>query len=309
MARIRAVKPEFWADEGLAEQASRDARLLYIGLWNLADEHGRLRGDPRYIKGQVFPYDDDLSAADVEVLLKSLAAAKKVVRYTRDGGRYVFLPNLAKHQRLESEKVPSKLPAPPPDGADESAHDESAGPDESERGPGKSARGADDSEPNRTQDRAQPSDQDKHAAQIGADLSAPGAEKKLLSHGTWNIEHGTESMGQGGASAPRADKPRTTRGERLPDNFVITPEMRTWAREKVPTVNIDSETERFSDYWRGVPGAKGVKSDWPGTWRNWMRRTQDDHSGRGPRASPGSNGHQSYPGRTDPAIYHEDPLT
>jgi hypothetical protein len=50
VARIRSIKPEYWADQDLAEQVSRDARLLYIGLWNLADEHGRLRGDPRYIK-------------------------------------------------------------------------------------------------------------------------------------------------------------------------------------------------------------------------------------------------------------------
>ena len=38
MARIRSIKPEFWDDRKLAKRASRDARLLYIALWNLADE-------------------------------------------------------------------------------------------------------------------------------------------------------------------------------------------------------------------------------------------------------------------------------
>lgn len=32
------------------------------------------------------------------------------------------------------------------------------------------------------------------------------------------------------------------------------------------------EAEKFADYWHGIAGAKGRKSDWPGTWRNWIRR-------------------------------------
>ena len=28
----------------------------------------------------------------------------------------------------------------------------------------------------------------------------------------------------------------------------------------------------FRDYWNAVPGAKGVKLDWEGTYRNWCRR-------------------------------------
>lgn len=112
MARIRSVKPEYWADQDLAEQVSRDARLLYVGLWNLADEHSRLRGDPRYIKGQLFPYDDDLGSEEIAALLDALALAGKVVQYRTGSGTFMFLPTLASHQRLEPEKVPSKLPGP-----------------------------------------------------------------------------------------------------------------------------------------------------------------------------------------------------
>lgn len=112
MARIRSVKPEFWDDQELAERVSRDARLLYIGLWNLADEHGRLRGDVRFIRGRVFPYDDDLSIADVGELLNELAVVGKLVQYRTATGTYIYLPNLGKHQRLEPEKVASKLPHP-----------------------------------------------------------------------------------------------------------------------------------------------------------------------------------------------------
>jgi hypothetical protein len=114
MARIRSVKPEFWADEKLAAAVTLEGRLLYIGLWNLADEHARLRGSARYIKGQLFPYDDAVTVSAVDALLDQLCAARKVMRYVcPEGDTYLFLPNLAKHQRLEASKVASRLPSPP----------------------------------------------------------------------------------------------------------------------------------------------------------------------------------------------------
>jgi hypothetical protein len=116
VARIRSVKPEYWDDQELAEQVSRDARLLYIGLWNLADEHGRLRGDARLIKGRIFPYDDDVTIEAVAVMTAELALAGKVLPYQVDGVIYLYLPNLGRHQRLEADKVASKLP-------DQTGHD------------------------------------------------------------------------------------------------------------------------------------------------------------------------------------------
>lgn len=115
MARMRSLKPEYYADEELATKTDRNTRLLYPGLWGLADEHGRLRGNPAWIKGQIFPYDDDLTPADVDGMIGQLEAIKNVVRYEADGAKYLYLPNLAKHQRLDTDKVPSKLPVPPVD--------------------------------------------------------------------------------------------------------------------------------------------------------------------------------------------------
>lgn len=136
MARIRSIKPEFWTDRKLAT-ISRDARLLYIAMWNLADEWGRLQGDRRYIKGHCFPYDDDLTLDAVGRLLDELERAGRVHRYDNEGDPYLHLPKLAAHQRLEPGKSASRLPNPPdftlnPDSAqifsDESARisDESA---------------------------------------------------------------------------------------------------------------------------------------------------------------------------------------
>jgi hypothetical protein len=112
VARIRSIKPEFWDDRRLAKKTSRDARLLYIALWNLADEHSRLNGDPQWLKGQAFSFDDDIDAGSVGGLLDELDAAGRIVRYEHDDDPYIFLPFLARHQRLEP-KVKSRLPPPP----------------------------------------------------------------------------------------------------------------------------------------------------------------------------------------------------
>lgn len=65
------------------------------------------------------------------------------------------------------------------------------------------------------------------------------------------------------------------RGTRIPEDFNITPEMQKWADENAPLVDLQKRLEEFKDYWRGIPGQKGVKIDWVGTWRNDMRRKQE----------------------------------
>jgi hypothetical protein len=116
MARIRSLKPEFWDDRKLARSTSRDARMLYMGLWNQADEHSRLNGDLVWIKGRVFPYDDDITVERLKELLDELDCAGRVQRYEVEGDPYLFIPKLAQHQRLEP-KVESRIPSPPSLGA------------------------------------------------------------------------------------------------------------------------------------------------------------------------------------------------
>jgi len=150
VARIRSIKPEFWDDRKLAKRTSRDARLLYIALWNLADEWGRVNGDPQWIKGQVFSYDDDLTADSIAKMLEELEnpALGAVVAYEADGDPYLFLPKLGKHQRLEPEKVKSRLPEPPdPDDSGSNPPPSEPRADSSERDADQSARGSDKSEP------------------------------------------------------------------------------------------------------------------------------------------------------------------
>jgi hypothetical protein len=228
VARIRSVKPEYWTDQDLAEQVSRDARLLYIGLWNLADEHSRLRGDPRYIKGQVFPYDDDLTPDEIQELLDTLALAGKVVRFRTASGTYLYLPKLAKNQRLEPEKVPTKLPHPDDPGAVVLTPKAAVFPEESAPNLNGSASRADEY--------AQDSDE-----------SASGEEDHALLYGTGSMEH---------VSPPSADE-QPTDSDGLFDaeavaGKILPPTPSSAPQKKWEAVDIDSDPN-FVAFWEAYP--------------------------------------------------------
>lgn len=113
MPRIRSVKPEFWEDEDLAE-VSRDARLLFIGIWNFVDDEGRMKYSDKHMKAKIFPYDQDVSATRVASLVRELANHSKgfVQLYSIDGISYLQVRNFTRHQRIDKPQM-SVLPPPP----------------------------------------------------------------------------------------------------------------------------------------------------------------------------------------------------
>lgn len=70
-------------------------------------------------------------------------------------------------------------------------------------------------------------------------------------------------------------KETKSRGSRAPDSFEVTQEMREWAKAETPLVDVDKKLAEWLDYWRSVPGQRGVKLDWVGVWRNGMRKQQE----------------------------------
>ena len=116
MPRIRTVKPEFWEDELLGVMP-RDARLLFIATFNMADDEGILRWTPAYIKAQAFMYDDDLTIGDVGKLMQCLTDAGLVFPYIGGAARQqmAVVVNFRKHQRINRPQR-SKL-VPPSTGA------------------------------------------------------------------------------------------------------------------------------------------------------------------------------------------------
>ncbi|GMV19066.1 MAG: hypothetical protein AMXMBFR56_72900 [Polyangiaceae bacterium] len=106
--RRREISPEFWTDEKVVG-ISDGAKLLFIGLWNLADREGRLEDRPLTIGLKVRPWDAQSAAG----LLNEIAEAGLVVRYSAAGGRALMcIPQFKRHQHPHPREVQSGLPGP-----------------------------------------------------------------------------------------------------------------------------------------------------------------------------------------------------
>ena len=57
MARKRMIDPGYWSDDKTIE-LSFSQRLLFIGMWNFADDSGVIKNSPKQIKAQIFPADN-----------------------------------------------------------------------------------------------------------------------------------------------------------------------------------------------------------------------------------------------------------
>lgn len=110
MARIRTIKPEFPQSESMG-RVSRDARLLFIMLWTLVDDHGRFRAAPLLLANLLFPYD--LDAKDrIPEWLGELEREKCIRLYEVDGNAYLQIEKWAEHQKIDHPSKP-RFPNPP----------------------------------------------------------------------------------------------------------------------------------------------------------------------------------------------------
>jgi hypothetical protein len=105
MARARNIKPSFFKNELLAEMDAFD-RLLFVGLWCLADREGRIEDRPKRIKMELFPCD----GYDVDAGLANLEKHGFVTRYQAGEVAVVAVVNFHKHQTPHGTEKDSELP-------------------------------------------------------------------------------------------------------------------------------------------------------------------------------------------------------
>ncbi len=107
MARTRYIKPGFFQHEKLGSLPAH-CRLLFIGLWTIADREGRLLYRPKQIKAAVLPYD----RVNVSQLLDRLQSEGFLRIYEAGDCKYIEIVNWDKHQKPHIKEAASTYPAP-----------------------------------------------------------------------------------------------------------------------------------------------------------------------------------------------------
>jgi hypothetical protein len=92
-------------------------------------------------------------------------------------------------------------------------------------------------------------------------------------------------------------KPRATR--KCPESFAVTDDLKTWADEHCPNVDLLRETAKFRDHTFKVS-----HTDWVGAWRNWMRKASE--YAQPPRGSPRPSRHAGFDSKDYTAGVNED---
>jgi hypothetical protein len=123
--------------------------------------------------------------------------------------------------------------------------------------------------------------------------AAESRRKSRVSHAVTDDEYQASSRSPQpnpteGSKEPSKSRKRATPP---PDIYPINDEMRTWAEEHTPSVMLVVETAKMLDWARGK-GEK--KADWLATWRNWMRRRQDEITAQSARSSSRFDSNGTY---------------
>ena len=105
LARARNIKPGFFLNDKLAE-IDPLGRILFAGLWTIADREGRLEDRPKKIKAEILPYDD----CSIDGLLSELAKHGFILRYEIAGEKFIQILTFLKHQNPHKNEKPSEIP-------------------------------------------------------------------------------------------------------------------------------------------------------------------------------------------------------
>jgi hypothetical protein len=255
MGRIRTIKPEFPQSETVGV-LSREARLLFIQLWTVADDEGRSRAAPRMLASILYPYDDDASNL-IEDWLKELECNNAITRYEVNGSTYLHITNWLKHQRID-RPTPSKLPEPVTSSRSQASSREGSRVFDEVISP--------------------ENEQVWHDSLQVTDSIEFDDGSRAFDEGSTADRKGTDSNGQDQLTSLRSDvapsgAPRATRGSRLPRDWKPSSDDQRYASDR--GVNHDRIAEDFRGYWCAKAGKDAVKTDWSLTWQNWVRREAD----------------------------------
>ena len=107
----RMIHPDLWADEEVG-RLCRDARLLWIAMFSLADDEGRGSASIPYLRRAVFGFDDDVTQEMVARWCGEIASIMRSIQFYQVDGRELYaLLNWDRFQRVD-HPIPSVIPSP-----------------------------------------------------------------------------------------------------------------------------------------------------------------------------------------------------
>ena len=110
MPRQRFIWPTLWEDPAIG-RLSDTHRVLYIGCFSLADDEGRIIGEPAFLRSHIFPYHKISDARVKQVRDEVDRACPSFCVYVIADVSYIAFLNWSEFQRPKYPK-PSKLPEP-----------------------------------------------------------------------------------------------------------------------------------------------------------------------------------------------------
>lgn len=230
--RCRNIKYQFFVHDVLPK-CEPLARLLYIGLWCMADRMGRMEERTQKIRWQLLPSDE----CDIDSLLQQLEIHGFIIRYTVNEMKCIQVVNFLKHQHPHFKEPPSKIP--PPEGyVDENPHKK-----RKPQARPRQARGRTRASPGHAQDKPQASPSDTLIPDM---LITESSNDDYIKHSALS------RLSANNLPQAWAEWARTDRG---------------WSPEVMQDVWVS-----FRDYWQSRTGKSAQKSDWGATWRNWCRQ-------------------------------------
>ena len=102
------IDPSIWGSEDFGK-LSLTAMILFMGLFSNADDEGKGRSNPAYLRSVIFPYKENMRSTDIEKALLEISTNMSVIFYSYNGNSYYWLYNWKKFQKID-RPTPSKLP-------------------------------------------------------------------------------------------------------------------------------------------------------------------------------------------------------
>lgn len=239
MPRIRTVKPQYWSTP---DPPSRDARLLYIAMWNWADDEGIGTANPKELAAFAFPYDDDLGTGEVRELLREVSRSFHCLFYEVGGRPYYAIENFREHQVINKPKPSTK---PKPEKAEKWLYQQEC----------------------------------NGVGLVPESYGTSTGPEHREHRGTLEHREGSSvtSGGAGGGELelvdaeliPLPESREKAKPTYLAEDWQPSPHVRDELKAKYPNLKLGLILEEFVNYWTSLPKtARNRRTDWDKTFRN-----------------------------------------